>query len=416
MRDDMRAIVLSGGGSKGAYQMGVWAALKKLNIHYDIVTGTSVGALNAALMVQKTFYKGLFFWYNLNSKMIFNEDLKQDYHTKEGKKEILKWYAKGALNGGIEVKGLEDTIRQVIQPKKVLKSNVDMGIVTFNMKTLKPKIVKKKDLNENNLCDYLLASASCFPAFKMKTIEEENYIDGGIYDNLPINLAIDLGATEVIAIDLKEVGFKQKVKNKNIPITYIEPRNDIGSFLIFEKNMSRRAMRLGYNDTLKVMNYLDGVKYTFKKNDLEKNYQKYKEQYQQNIKKILTSKANQTLLDSILKLTIVKRILSPNEMKKEYTNIIENLGKILEIEDSKIYSIAKYNKLLKEEFLKVEKDQTIETFILQNKIKKLLDQKETIKYIYDLLDSKNKKKLYGIILLFPKMFLEAVYLKTVIEK
>lgn len=412
----MRAIVLSGGGSKGAYQMGVWAALKKLNIHYDIVTGTSVGALNAALMVQKTFYKGLFFWYNLNSKMIFNEDLKQDYHTKEGKKEILKWYAKGVLNGGIEVKGLEDTIRQVIQPKKVLKSNVDMGIVTFNMKTLKPKIVKKKDLNENNLCDYLLASASCFPAFKMKTIEEENYIDGGIYDNLPINLAIDLGATEVIAIDLKEVGFKQKVKNKNIPITYIEPRNDIGSFLIFEKNMSRRAMRLGYNDTLKVMNYLDGVKYTFKKNDLEKNYQKYKEQYQQNIKKILTSKANQTLLDSILKLTIVKRILSPNEMKKEYTNIIENLGEILEIEDSKIYSIAKYNKLLKEEFLKVEKDQTIETFILQNKIKKLLDQKETIKYIYDLLDSKNKKKLYGIILLFPKMFLEAVYLKTIIEK
>ncbi|MCI5552321.1 MAG: patatin-like phospholipase family protein [Tenericutes bacterium] len=412
----MRAIVLSGGGSKGAYQMGVWAALKKLNIHYDIVTGTSVGALNAALMVQKTFYKGLFFWYNLNSKMIFNEDLKQDYHTKEGKKEILKWYAKGVLNGGIEVKGLEDTIRQVIQPKKVLKSNVDMGIVTFNMKTLKPKIVKKKDLNENNLCDYLLASASCFPAFKMKTIEEENYIDGGIYDNLPINLAIDLGATEVIAIDLKEVGFKQKVKNKNIPITYIEPRNDIGSFLIFEKNMSRRAMRLGYNDTLKVMNYLDGVKYTFKKNDLEKNYQKYKEQYQQNIKKILTSKANQTLLDSILKLTIVKRILSPNEMKKEYTNIIENLGEILEIEDSKIYSIAKYNKLLKEEFLKVEKDQTIETFILQNKIKKLLNQKETIKYIYDLLDSKNKKKLYGIILLFPKMFLEAVYLKTIIEK
>lgn len=412
----MRAIVLSGGGSKGAYQMGVWAALKKLNIHYDIVTGTSVGALNAALMVQKTFYNGLFFWYNLNSKMIFNEDLKQDYHTKEGKKEILKWYAKGALNGGIEVKGLEDTIRQVIQPKKVLKSNVDMGIVTFNIKTLKPKIVKKKDLNENNLCDYLLASASCFPAFKMKTIEEENYIDGGIYDNLPINLAIDLGATEVIAIDLKEVGFKQKVKNKNIPITYIEPRNDIGSFLIFEKNMSRRAMRLGYNDTLKVMNYLDGVKYTFKKNDLEKNYQKYKEQYQQNIKKILTSKANQTLLDSILKLTIVKRILSPNEMKKEYTNIIENLGEILEIEDSKIYSIAKYNKLLKEEFLKVEKDQTIETFILQNKIKKLLNQKETIKYIYDLLDSKNKKKLYGIILLFPKMFLEAVYLKTIIEK
>ncbi len=53
-----RAIVLSGGGAKGAYQMGVWKAIKKLGISYDIVTGTSVGALNAALMVQKDFLRG----------------------------------------------------------------------------------------------------------------------------------------------------------------------------------------------------------------------------------------------------------------------------------------------------------------------------------------------------------------------
>ena len=44
----MRAVVLSGGGSKGAYEIGVWKALRKLHISYDIVTGTSVGALNAA--------------------------------------------------------------------------------------------------------------------------------------------------------------------------------------------------------------------------------------------------------------------------------------------------------------------------------------------------------------------------------
>jgi len=38
----MKAVVLSGGGAKGAYQIGVWKALRKLNINYDIVTGTSV--------------------------------------------------------------------------------------------------------------------------------------------------------------------------------------------------------------------------------------------------------------------------------------------------------------------------------------------------------------------------------------
>ena len=40
------ALVLGGGGSRGAYEIGVWKALNELNIHADIVTGTSIGALN----------------------------------------------------------------------------------------------------------------------------------------------------------------------------------------------------------------------------------------------------------------------------------------------------------------------------------------------------------------------------------
>ena len=41
-----KGVVLCGGGAKGAYQIGVWKALKKLNFNPDVVTGTSVGALN----------------------------------------------------------------------------------------------------------------------------------------------------------------------------------------------------------------------------------------------------------------------------------------------------------------------------------------------------------------------------------
>ena len=48
-----RAIVLSGGGSKGAYQIGVWKALRKMKIKYDIVTGTSIGSVNGIMMVNE---------------------------------------------------------------------------------------------------------------------------------------------------------------------------------------------------------------------------------------------------------------------------------------------------------------------------------------------------------------------------
>lgn len=47
------AIVLAGGGSRGAYQIGVWKALREMGIDYQLVTGTSVGALNGVLMVQQ---------------------------------------------------------------------------------------------------------------------------------------------------------------------------------------------------------------------------------------------------------------------------------------------------------------------------------------------------------------------------
>ena len=68
----MKAIVLSGGGSAGAYQIGVWKALRKLNLEYDIVCGSSVGAINACLMCEKSYHKAIKMWEKLNYNMIFD--------------------------------------------------------------------------------------------------------------------------------------------------------------------------------------------------------------------------------------------------------------------------------------------------------------------------------------------------------
>lgn len=44
-----QAIALAGGGTKGAYQVGAWKAMRELGIPFDIVTGTSIGSVTAAL-------------------------------------------------------------------------------------------------------------------------------------------------------------------------------------------------------------------------------------------------------------------------------------------------------------------------------------------------------------------------------
>ena len=83
-----RAIVLAGGGSRGAYQIGVWKALRELGIDYDIVTGSSVGALNGALMVQEDFEAGLELWENISVKDVMTDVLTDENLAEKSERQI----------------------------------------------------------------------------------------------------------------------------------------------------------------------------------------------------------------------------------------------------------------------------------------------------------------------------------------
>ena len=65
-----KAVVLSGGGAKGGYQIGAWTALRKIGFYPEIVTGTSVGALNGALMALDKYEDALNIWQNMRVKVI----------------------------------------------------------------------------------------------------------------------------------------------------------------------------------------------------------------------------------------------------------------------------------------------------------------------------------------------------------
>jgi hypothetical protein len=154
------------------------------------------------------------------------------------------------LDGGMNVSKLENIVDKYVNIRKFYKSRIDFGLVTVNLTNLKARSMTKKNIPQNKLKDYLLASATCFPAFKTKKIDDKTYIDGGYYDNLSINLAVEMGADNIIAVDLRSVGLKRRIKYKDIKLTVIVPRNDLGSFLVFNPDLARRAMKFGYNDTI----------------------------------------------------------------------------------------------------------------------------------------------------------------------
>ena len=400
-------LVLSGGGSKGAYEIGVYKALKKLHKNIDIVTGTSIGAINGLFIVQKDLRGALKLWKNISFKTIYDED---SFPIMEDEKlsKIYMQYAKSFINeGGLDIYKMKSLFDKSFKPYKFYNSNIDYGLVTYNISQNKPVLKIKEELPKENIKDYVLASASCYPAFKPYLIDGEMYIDGGYYDNLPINLAIDLGATEIIAVDLRAIGFKKNVKNKAVDITYIVPRNKIGSFLVFDKNQAKKSIKLGYNDTMKTFGKLEGNYFTFKKYNLIKNYNKYAENFEEKLKEIFKVSDNK-ILNKIFETDIFKGILNNKTLYNNFNNLIETAGKIFNFDESTIYNIYSYNKglltaLSNTEFINLE-----EISIKNKNLENFLDKRKIVKYFYKQIEDNNIS--FKDIIPFPNEFLVALYI------
>lgn len=405
-------LVLSGGGSKGAYEIGVYIALKKLKKNISLVTGTSIGAVNGMLITQKDLKGALSFWNHVSFKNIYDEN---EFPPIEDEKlsKIYMQYAKSFINeGGLDIYKMKKLFDVYFKPNKFFKSNIDYGLVTYNFTQRKPVIKSKKTLTKNNIKDYVLASASCYPAFKPYLIDNEMYIDGGYYDNMPINLAIDLGATEIIAVDLRAIGFKKAIKDKTVDVTYIAPRNKIGSFLVFDKVQARKAIKLGYNDTMKTFNKLEGNKFTFRKYNLIKNYNKYSDKFEIKLKEIFQTSKNKILI-KLFQTETFKEFLNNKTLYKNFNNLIEEAGRIFNFDESNIYNIKSYNKGLLNALSNTETIVLEEiTIKIKNKnIENLIDRRKIVKYFYNQIE-KNQIS-FKFIIPFVNEFLVALYIYTI---
>lgn len=384
----MRAVVLSGGGSKGSYQIGVWKALRKLKIKYDIVTGTSVGALNGALMVQNKFHKAYKLWKEINMSTLFGEDIKNP----KTKKELVKIYRTNFFkNGGMEVVELQNLVDKNINKDTFFKSKINYGLVTINLSGKKALQLEKSKIKQEKLSDYLIASASCYPAFQAKDIDGKKYIDGGMFDNLPINLAVKLGADEIIAVDLCAPGVKQRVKDKkNLKITTIKPNNKLSNFLNFNEEEAKINIKYGYNDAMKIFDKFYGKKYTFKKRHFMQISEDYKQVYIKKVEDILHNKRLLTLDVNLIDTDFILRVA-------------EEAGKIFNIDDFKIYSFKKYNKLLMKK---------VKTIIKSDKNNKKINN---IINLYNACSSNNYKDIGLKNIFSSKELLIAIYLYSVCE-
>ena len=259
-------LVLAGGGAKGAYQLGAWQAMKELGIKFSVVVGVSIGSINGALIAADSFDNAKSLWDNasVDKGVNITEEL-PDPENLFSFKNFPALFKEIVRNGGIDASPTKELIAPFIDEEKVRKSDVKFGMVTFHLSEFTPLEIFIDKIPEGQLVDYLLASSKV-PGVSKIGPEGERYLDGGVYDNAPMNMLIRNGYNRMIVVDIssmKGIGHKNDITCAEM--IYIRPYDveDLGAAFDFSEEMFEKRIKMGYLDARKAFGYLSGVRYYF---------------------------------------------------------------------------------------------------------------------------------------------------------
>jgi NTE family protein len=266
-RNKTYGLALEGGGAKGAYQIGAWKALREAGIRFSAVSGTSVGALNGAMIVMDDLEKAENVWNNIHFSQVMDVDdeemrrlMNRDIPLSE-LKSTLRSVADIVRNRGFDVTPLRNWVAEVVDADKICHSDTDFFIVTYSLSDHQELELKASDLDEDELCDMLLASAY-LPAFRLEKLGGKYYADGGVQDVVPIHALVENGCKDIIALRIFGFGIEKRFRiPDDVHVTTIGPTVDLGNILNFDAEQSRKNMRLGYFDAQRVLYGLYGSTY-----------------------------------------------------------------------------------------------------------------------------------------------------------
>ncbi|HBM17439.1 MAG TPA: patatin [Lentisphaeria bacterium] len=265
-------LVLSGGGAKGAYQIGVWKALRYLGIENKItaISGTSVGALNGAMFCQNDYELAEKLWLELRKLKVLTPDpsiiLKHAGAALSSKGGIIgKVFSlsRSIYNHGLfSRKGIEKIIDEHLKPDIIRASKIPFYVCTLNISERKLNIVKLNRKSKNSIRAYLLASSAIPALFRTERIGNSYHLDGGLIplmkNNTPFEALIEEEKCNIIInVYLKaKPDLTPQKKYSSVKFYNISPSSNINGIipsLNFSKSATKALINQGFRDTLKAL-------------------------------------------------------------------------------------------------------------------------------------------------------------------
>lgn len=221
----MRALVISGGGSKGAFAGGVAQFLIEEARHdYDLFVGTSTGSLLISHLALNKLDKIKNIYSSVNQESIFNNCpfiIKKKYGVETiaiNHWNVVKNFIKGKKTFG-ESENLRKLIRRSITVEEfnqLKESKMDVVVTVSNLSLNQVEYKSINDCTYDEFCDWIWISSNYTPFMSLVKKNGCEYADGGLGTLVPIEEALNRGATEVDVVVLHtEVNHLNRMSSKN---------------------------------------------------------------------------------------------------------------------------------------------------------------------------------------------------------
>lgn len=271
------SIVFDGGGARGAYQIGAWKALAEAGVKINAVAGTSVGALNGALVCMGDVERAEHIWEEIMFSKIMDVDddwMERLFRRETPLGELLSELLALLKEGGVDITPLRNLIHENIDEAKVRESGIEFCLLTFSLTDMKEMELSIHDIPEGLLEDFLLASAYLI-GFKNEKLHGKSYMDGGVVNNMPLGALVRRGYEDIIQIRIYGPGRVPRVKLTEDAALYdISPRVGLGSIIEFQTKRSRQNLKIGYYDAKRMIYGLEGSIYYIEQTHEECYYEK----------------------------------------------------------------------------------------------------------------------------------------------
>lgn len=234
MAERKKALILSGGGGRGAYQAGVYRHLEEIGFIPDIICGTSVGAINAVAISQGMTSENLsHLWQEINNDDIYRVSF---WRT-------VWQFLTGNASPLADISPLRKLLEKKLDLSTIQSSDKQVFISAVNIINAELNYFTNSEIT----IPHILASSAIPLVFPWQYLNGIPYWDGGLMANTPIQPAIEAGALDIVVVLLSPVGQAQDLgvpRNRRENIERVFELSLIGSYQLVSSYIQKEKAKV----------------------------------------------------------------------------------------------------------------------------------------------------------------------------